>query len=137
VAPVLLIPHRPPWLLLDSVEVDGGVARGRTAVTAGDPRCALGLLPSTLVLEALAQTAAAVLGARRAAAGQRAQDHTGYLVEMRDVRLEGAAAAGTPLELTATHERSLGHLHRFRVQARQAGGLVVEGQMTFAVEVTG
>lgn len=132
--PQPLVPHRPPWLLLDSVEVDGEVARGCAAVTVGDPRCAHGVMPTTLVLEALAQTAAAVLGARRAAAGQSARGRAGYLVEIRDLRLDAPARSGAPLELATTRERSLGHLHRFRVCARQGGALVAEGQMTFAVE---
>ncbi|HEY3355389.1 MAG TPA: 3-hydroxyacyl-[acyl-carrier-protein] dehydratase FabZ [Polyangia bacterium] len=136
--PALLIPHRPPWLLLDSVEVAGDEAHGRRLVSAGDPLAAGpdGALPQVLVVEALAQTAAAVMGARRRAAGADAAAHRGYLVEVRGMRFGAPPRPGAPLELHAAHTAALGRLHRFQARATQDGTVIAEGTMSFAVEET-
>jgi 3-hydroxymyristoyl/3-hydroxydecanoyl-(acyl carrier protein) dehydratase len=131
VDPLALIPHRPPWLLVDRVEVDGEQARGLRQVTAGDALDGeAGALSQLLVVEALAQTAAAVMGARLAAGA----GHGGYLVEVRGMRFGPPPRPGAPLELSATHVAALGRLHRFTARATQRGAVVAEGTMSFAVE---
>jgi 3-hydroxyacyl-[acyl-carrier-protein] dehydratase len=144
VDPVALIPHRPPWLLVDAVEVeaDTETAHGRREASASDPWCAGGVLPPVLVVEALAQTAAAVMGAafarhaeaRGGAGAAGAAEHRGYLAEIRDFRFPAPARAGLPVELVARRTASLGRLHRFRARATQGGEVVAEGDLSFAVE---
>ena len=55
-----LVPHRPPWALVDRVlSVDGETVTAEKRVSAGDPLVRDGGLAGPLVLEALAQGAAA------------------------------------------------------------------------------
>ena len=134
VPPTSLVPHRPPWLLLDRVDVDGDEARGAKLVSAGEPLAADGALPDVLVVEALAQAAAAVMGARAVAEGGPAGGHRGYLTEIRGFVFAGRAHVGGCLEVTARRTRSLGRLHRFAARATCDGAPVAEGELSFAVE---
>jgi 3-hydroxymyristoyl/3-hydroxydecanoyl-(acyl carrier protein) dehydratase len=121
------IPHRPPWLLVDRlVGVGADEVRAEKRLCAGDPLLADGL-PELLVLEALAQTAACLMGESR---GQ----HRGYLVAAQEFRFEGRAQAGETLSLRATKTAALGALHRFDGEATVGDRVVARGQMTFAVE---
>ena len=131
--PTSLIPHRPPWLVLDRVEVEGDEARGVKLVSAGDPLAPDGVLPEALVVEALAQAAAAVVGAR-VAAGGAAGPHRGYLTEIRGLTFAGRARVGGRLEVQARRTRSLGRLHRFAARATKDGTLLAEGELGFVVE---
>jgi 3-hydroxymyristoyl/3-hydroxydecanoyl-(acyl carrier protein) dehydratase len=133
VQPAAVVPHRSPWLVLDRVEVDGDEARGAKLVTAGDPLAADGTLPVVMVVEALAQAAAAVMGARAAAAGPQGGHH-GYLTELRGVTFSGRVPVGGCLDLTARRTHSLGRLHRFMARATCDGAPLCEGEMSFAVE---
>jgi predicted hotdog family 3-hydroxylacyl-ACP dehydratase len=132
VLPTSLIPHRPPWLVLDRIEVEGDQARGVKVVSADDPLAPDGELPEVLVVEALAQTAAAVMGA--AAANGAAATHRGYLTEIRGLTFVGRARVGSRLEVRAWRTRSLGRLHRFVARVAQDGAPLAEGELTFAVE---
>ena len=134
VHPTSLIPHRPPWLVLDRIEVEGDEARGIKLVAADDPVGADGVLPEVLVVEALAQAAAAVMGAAVAAGGGAAGVHRGYLTEIRGLTFAGRARVGSRLEIRARRTRSLGRLHRFTARADEDGTMVAEGELTFAVE---
>ncbi|MBI5480019.1 MAG: hypothetical protein HY906_14225 [Deltaproteobacteria bacterium] len=132
--PTSLIPHRPPWLVLDRIEVEGEEARGVKLVSAGDPLTPDGALPEALVVEALAQAAAAVLGAQVAAGGGTPGAHRGYLTEIRDLAFTGRARVGGRLELRALRTRSLGRLHRFAALAVCDGVPLARGELGFAVE---
>ena len=123
-----LIPHRPPWLLVDRV-----VARGDEEVTAekrlthDDPLLAGGELAEVLVVEALAQTAACL---NAGALGR----HRGLLVAATGFSFDGRARAGELLVLSARRTAALGALVRFAAEARVEGRTIARGQMTFAVE---
>lgn len=132
--PTSLIPHRPPWPVLDRIEVEGEAARGLKLVTAGDPLAADGALPDVLVVDALAQAAAAVMGARVAAEGGAAATHRGYLTEVRGLTFSGHARVGGRLEVQAQRTHSLGRLHRFAARAACDGVPLCEGELSFAVE---
>jgi 3-hydroxymyristoyl/3-hydroxydecanoyl-(acyl carrier protein) dehydratase len=134
VLPTALTPHRPPWLVLDRIEVEGDEAHGVKLVTAGDPLTADGALPEVLVVEALAQAAAAVMGAQVAAGGGAAGAHRGYLTEIRGLTFAGRARVGGRLEVQARRTRSLGRLHRFAARAACDGIALAEGELGFAVE---
>jgi 3-hydroxyacyl-[acyl-carrier-protein] dehydratase len=121
------IPHRPPWLLIDRVtSVAGERVEAERRLAADDPLCADGL-PETLVVEALAQTAACLMGHERGA-------HRGYLVAAAGFEFHGRAQAGETLTLSATRTAALGALHRFDGEAHVGARLVARGQMTFAVQ---
>ena len=130
--PTSLIPHRPPWLVLDRVEVEGDEARGVKLVAAGDPLAEGGVLPEALVVEALAEAAAAVMGARAPAGA--AGTHRGYLTEIRGLAFTGRARVGGRLEVRVRRTRSLGRLHRFAARAALDGAPLAEGELGFVVE---
>jgi 3-hydroxyacyl-[acyl-carrier-protein] dehydratase len=122
-----LIPHRPPWLLVDRV-----VARGEDQVeaekllAAGDPLLAPDGLPELLVLEALAQTAACLN------AGGLGR-HRGLLVAATRVEFDGRAQAGERVTLVARRTAVLGALIRVVAQARVGERVIARGELTFAV----
>lgn len=122
-----LIPHRPPWLL-----VDGVVARSADGVeavkllAADDPTLRDGEWPEAMALEALAQAAACVNAGALGA-------HHGLLVAARDVVFDGRARAGDRVALHARKLAALGALVRFAVEARVGERLIARGELTFAV----
>jgi 3-hydroxyacyl-[acyl-carrier-protein] dehydratase len=121
-----LIPHRPPWLLVDRVverSADGVIAEKRVA--AGDPLLADGL-PELLLLEALAQTAACC---NAGALGR----HRGLLVAASAVSFDGRAQAGDLVVLRARKTAVLGALVRFEADARVGERTIARAQMTFAI----
>jgi 3-hydroxyacyl-[acyl-carrier-protein] dehydratase len=122
-----LIPHAPPWRLIDRVLVtDGQRVEAEKLVTAGDP-LAGDELPEVLLVEALAQTAACLN-----AGGMGA--HRGYLVAAQGFSFDGRARAGDRLRLVATRTAALGALHKFDGEASVDGKVLARGQMTFALE---
>jgi 3-hydroxyacyl-[acyl-carrier-protein] dehydratase len=123
-----LIPHRPPWLLVDEVTARSNDAvEAEKRLSAGDPLLADGL-PETLVLEAMAQAAAC------ANAGQLGT-HQGLLVAAQRVEFHGRAQAGETVKLRAKKVATLGSLVRFEAEARVGERLIARAEMTFAVTV--
>jgi 3-hydroxymyristoyl/3-hydroxydecanoyl-(acyl carrier protein) dehydratase len=121
-----LIPHRPPWLLVDEVTARGeDRVEAVKRVTAEDPLVADGL-PELLVLEALAQTAAC------ANAGQLGA-HRGLLVAAQKVSFAGRAQPGETITLRARRTASLGTLVRFEGEALVGERVIARAEMTFAV----
>lgn len=123
-----LIPHRPPWLLVDRVTArsdDGVEAEKRLA--AGDPLLADGL-PELLVLEALAQTAACCNAGTLGT-------HRGLLVAAQRVQFDGRAQAGETITLRAKKTATMGALVRFEAEARVGERVIARAEMTFAVTV--
>jgi 3-hydroxymyristoyl/3-hydroxydecanoyl-(acyl carrier protein) dehydratase len=122
-----LIPHRSPLLLVDRVRLTAnGSVTAERRVTADDPLYDGGL-PELLVVEALAQTAASLMG-------QSIGAHRGALVGLRDFEFHGRASAGETLTLVATKQTTLGTLHRFGAEARVAERLIARGELTLSVE---
>ena len=124
-----LIPHRPPWLLVDRVVArSDDHVEAEKRVAADDPLLAPGGLPELLSLEALAQTAACLNAGRL---GQ----HRGLLVAASHVVFDGRAQAGDLVSLRARRIATLGTLLRFAVEARVGERVIARGEMTFAVTV--
>jgi 3-hydroxyacyl-[acyl-carrier-protein] dehydratase len=114
-------------LLVDRVvEVRGETVRCERRITADDPLCADGL-PELLVVEALAQTAACLMGSGFG-------EHRGYFVSANSFQFDGRAQPGDTIALSATKTAALGALHRFDGEARVDGRVIARGQMTFAVQ---
>lgn len=123
-----LIPHRPPWLLVDRVTARGDdFVEAEKRLSSGDPLLADGL-PETLVLEAMAQTAAC---ANAGALGS----HQGLLVAAQRVEFDGRAQAGETVKLRARKVATLGTLVRFEAEARVGERVIARAEMTFAVTV--
>jgi len=121
------LPHHPPFRLVDRLlSTGGGEALALRRVTHDDPLVGE-VLPSTLIVEALAQTAALIAGAEVGA-------HRGYLVALRDVRVEGQARPGDTISLSAKRTGTLGSLHRVLGEAHVDGALIVRAELTFAIE---
>lgn len=123
-----LIPHRPPWLLVDRVVArsDEGV-EAEKRLSAGDPLLGPdGGLPELLLLEALAQTAAC---ANAGALGR----HRGLLVAASGVVFDGRAQAGDVVTLRARRGAALGALVRFDAEALVGDRSIARGQLTFAL----
>lgn len=124
-----LLPHRPPWALVDRVvSADAATVVAEKRVSAGDPLVGRGLA-GPLALEALAQTAACLMGL--SAAGRAG--HRGYLVAARGWKFPSVALPGDTVTLTATKTSELGALHGFDASARVGDREVASGSFTFAV----
>jgi 3-hydroxymyristoyl/3-hydroxydecanoyl-(acyl carrier protein) dehydratase len=125
-----LLPHRPPWLLVDQV-----IAREAQRVecvkqlAGADPLLFNAELPELLLIEALAQAAACLN------AGQLGR-HRGLLVAATQFEFHGRARAGETVRLCATKEAALGALLRFSGEAFVGERLLARGKLTFAVEGT-
>ncbi len=125
-----LLPHRPPWLLVDRVvSRDEGRIECEKRLAPTDPLLYAGELPEILVVEALAQTAACL---NTGDIGR----HRGMLVAATRFEFSGRARAGDTLRLVATKEAALGALIRFAGVAYVGDRAIATGQMTFAVEAS-
>src|SRR5262245_1888030 len=127
-APSDLIPHRPPWVLLDRVRATGEAeVVAEKVVSADDPWVVAGELPGLLVTELAAQAAACMMG-QRGDAG-----HRGYLVAARGWKFPTAARSGDRLVIAVTRVSELGALRGFRCRAQVDEREVASGELTCAV----
>jgi len=142
---IRVIPHRPPFLLIDAVE---SVEFGRQGVGVWTPdassefirdyRPGDNILPRTLLIEAMAQTAAFV-----AAGGSvfnsgtepksSAPPGVGYLVRLSDIVFSGDAKAGDTVSFIVEMSRSFGDLYKFTGRALVTGVEIARGELTFSV----
>lgn len=121
-----LIPHRAPWLLIDAVVERAGVRVVTQKTVSSDDPLTVDGFPETLLIEALAQSAACLVGEERG-------EHDGLLVALSGFAFHRRAQPGETLRLTAERTAMLGNLHRFDGQAHVGDELVATGQLTFAV----
>ncbi|MCH9650071.1 MAG: hypothetical protein K0U98_17675 [Deltaproteobacteria bacterium] len=128
-----ILPHRPPFLLLDrALEVVPG-ERGRAVkvVTGNEPYVGAGqALMSPLVVEACAQLMAVVAGATEGEEEQRSESKPGYLVALEGFDFRRHVGAGDRLVVEAVLGRRMGPLLQAKVRAQVEGELVVEGKIT-------
>jgi len=160
---VKVIPHRPPFLLIDSVEV---VEFGKCGVgekeLIGDG--AFGdffdtylpekrVMPGPMIIEAAAQTAAFVVAAPTANSSHKDGDSTsdpstisnsstgqndsansmGYLVKIGSFSFDKYAKEGDVLSLHVTLDTVFGALHKFDVKAKVSDVEIARGSLTFSV----
>jgi 3-hydroxyacyl-[acyl-carrier-protein] dehydratase len=132
-AAIDLIPHRPPFLLVDRViAVEDDRVDAEKLVTAGDPLVGDGGLGGPLLMEACAQTAACLMGALGGGEG-----HLGYLVAAQGWKFLDFARPGEIARFSARRVSMLGALHRFEAVARVGERELASGTMTFAVRFDG
>jgi 3-hydroxyacyl-[acyl-carrier-protein] dehydratase len=125
-----LLPHRAPFALLDRVlSADAARVVGEKRVSADDALLGDAGLGGPLLVEALAQTAACLMGL----ANPGRTGHRGYLVAARGWKFPSRAAAGETVTLEATRVSALGALHGFEGRAHVDGRELASGSLTFAV----
>jgi len=140
-----VIPHRPPFLLIDAVE---SVEFGRRGVGIStldksseflrDYRPGENILPRSLLIEAMAQTAAFVAaGGSVFETGDEqapsAPPGVGYLVRVSDVTFSGNAKAGDTVSYIVEMTKSFGDLYKFTGRALVNGVEIARGELTFSV----
>ncbi len=131
-----ILPHRPPFLLIDEVvELEPGrrvVARKHVRDdefwTAGHfpgrP-----VMPGVLIVEAMAQTGAVAVLSEEENRGRIA-----FFAGIDGVRFKRIVEPGDELELECELERIRGPIGRGRATAKVGGKLAARGTLTFAVE---
>jgi 3-hydroxyacyl-[acyl-carrier-protein] dehydratase len=129
-----ILPHRPPFLLIDEVvELEPGarvVARKRVTEEdcaghfPGNP-----IMPGVKMVEALAQAGAVAVLAEEQNRGKLA-----LFAGIDDVRFKRIVRPGEELTLTCDLEAVRGPIGRGKARATVDGDLAVRGTLTFAVE---
>lgn len=131
-----ILPHRPPFLLIDEVVVlEPGsrvVARKHvredefwtTGHFPGRP-----VMPGVLIVEAMAQAGAVAVLSEEENRGRIA-----FFAGIDDVRFKRIVEPGDELELECELERIRGPIGRGKATAKVDGKLAARGTLTFAVE---
>ena len=128
-----ILPHRPPFLLLDEVvELEPGVrVVARKRVT--DEDCAghfpgNPIMPGVKMVEALAQAGAVAVLVQKENRGKLA-----LFAGIDDVRFKRIVGPGDEVELICELERVRGPVGRGKATATVDGELAARGTLTFAV----
>jgi 3-hydroxyacyl-[acyl-carrier-protein] dehydratase len=128
-----ILPHRPPFLLLDEVlELEPG-ARVVARKTVRDEDCAghfpgNPIMPGVLMVEALAQAGAVAVLSEAQHRGKLA-----LFAGIDGVRFKRLVRPGDELTLTCELQAVRGPVGRGKVRASVAGDLAVRGDLLFAV----
>jgi 3-hydroxyacyl-[acyl-carrier-protein] dehydratase len=129
-----ILPHRPPFLLLDEVlELDPGT-RVVARKTVRDEDCAghfpgNPIMPGVLMVEALAQAGAVAVLSEEENRGKLA-----LFAGIDDVRFKRVVRPGDELTLECEIDQVRGPIGRGKAKATVDGKLAVRGTLTFAVE---
>ena len=130
-----IIPHRQPFLLLDTIEeLEPGVrAVGKKCVTYNEPFFAghfptEPVMPGVLIMEAMAQTTAVLLMNREEMRGK-----IGYYGAMNKVRFRKKVVPGTVLRMEIEILKRKGPVAVAMGKAYTDEGLAAEGEMTFMI----
>jgi 3-hydroxyacyl-[acyl-carrier-protein] dehydratase len=136
-----LIPHRYPFLLLDKVvDMDGITsARGIKNVTMNEPHFqghfpAKPIMPGVTIVEAMAQTAAVMVGA---ALKMEDKDLLVYFMAIEGCKFRRMVVPGDILELkvTTTRGKPGGKVWRFHGEATVEGELACEADFTAMMDM--
>ena len=130
-----ILPHRPPFLLVDRItDYEPGVwARGYKCVALDEPFFAghfpgRPILPGVLILESLAQT-----GAVAALSLPENRGKLAFFGGVKRCRFRRQVVPGDVLELSCTLVEQRGGVGFGRAEARVAGKLACQAELTFAV----
>ncbi len=131
-----MLPHRYPFLMVDRVlEIGGGKARTIKNVSHNEPFF-VGhfpgnpVMPGVLIIEALAQSAAILALAELKSESPRMFMLTG----VEKARFRRPVVPGDQLDMEVTVIRSRGPLWKMRAEARVAGEIAAEAELS-AMEV--
>jgi 3-hydroxyacyl-[acyl-carrier-protein] dehydratase len=130
-----VLPHRPPFLLVDEIEdVEYGVrAVGRKCVTINEPFFqghfpGYAVMPGVLIVEALAQVGAfALLGL------PQNKGRIAFFAGIDNLRFKRQVRPGDTLRLEVTLDKMRGPVGKGTAIATVGGALVVKGELTFAL----
>ena len=128
------IPHRYPFLLVDKIEVteEDKKAVGTKCVTINEPFFQghfpeHPVMPGVLIIEALAQTACAMLLSK-----EGLENKLAYFMGIHGAKFRAPVFPGAVLKLHIEILR-LGRADKFRGEAFVEGKLAAEAEMTFAL----
>jgi 3-hydroxyacyl-[acyl-carrier-protein] dehydratase len=129
-----ILPHRPPFLLLDEVLVLEPGTRVVARKTVRDEDCAghfpgNPIMPGVLMVEALAQAGAVAVLSEEENRGKLA-----LFAGIDDVRFKRVVRPGDELTLECEIDQVRGPVGRGKAKATVDGKLAVRGTLTFAVE---
>jgi 3-hydroxyacyl-[acyl-carrier-protein] dehydratase len=128
-----ILPHRPPFLLLDEVLELEPSSRVVARLVVRDEHCAghfpgNPIMPGVLQVEALAQAGAVAVLSEEANRGKLA-----LFAGIDDVRFKRIVRPGDELVLTCDLEQVRGPIGRGKARATVGDELAVRGTLTFAV----
>jgi 3-hydroxyacyl-[acyl-carrier-protein] dehydratase len=128
-----ILPHRPPFLLLDEVLELEPSTRVVARLLVRDEHCAghfpgNPIMPGVLMVEALAQAGAVAVLSEEANRGKLA-----LFAGIDDVRFKRIVRPGDELTLACDLEQVRGPIGRGKARATVGGELAVRGTLTFAV----
>jgi 3-hydroxyacyl-[acyl-carrier-protein] dehydratase len=131
-----ILPHRPPFLLIDEVvELEPGERVVARKTVRPDEWYLSGhfpgrpVMPGVLIVEAMAQTGAVAVLSQDENRGRLA-----LFAGIDDVRFKRIVEPGDELELECTLEAVRGPIGKGKATAHVDGQLVARGTLTFAVE---
>jgi 3-hydroxyacyl-[acyl-carrier-protein] dehydratase len=131
-----ILPHRPPFLLIDEVvELEPGSRVVARKHVRDDEFWIAGhfpgrpVMPGVLIVEAMAQAGAVAVLSEDENRGRIA-----FFAGIDDVRFKRIVEPGDELELECELERVRGPIGRGKATAKVDGKLAARGTLTFAVE---
>jgi 3-hydroxyacyl-[acyl-carrier-protein] dehydratase len=129
-----LLPHRPPFLLIDRiVDMDEDLSgTGIKAVTMNEPFFVghfpgRPVMPGVLIIEAMAQTAGALVVNHK---GEDVEGSLVYFMTIDKARFRKPVVPGDTLYLEVRRTQQRSRVWRYAGQARVEGGLVAEAEIS-------
>ncbi len=134
-----IIPHRYPFLLVDKVVdiVPNRSARGIKNVTFNEPQFqghfpSAPILPGVMIVEALAQTAAVMVGVSMDMADK---DLLVYFMAIDGAKFRRKVVPGDVLDLNVVAKRGGGKVWKFEGRATVGGELAAEAEFTAMMDL--
>lgn len=129
-----LIPHRPPFLLIDRVDqiTAGESARGIKAITSTEPHLGghfpgFPIMPGVLIIEAMAQTAGVLIAYSKP---EETKGQHVYFTTLDKVKFRAPARPGDTLHLKVTIAGGRGMLFKFDGEATIDGKVVASANFS-------
>ncbi len=136
-----IIPHRYPFLLIDKVVdiVPNKGCVGIKNVTYNEPHFqghfpAKPIMPGVMVIEAMAQAAAVLVGISMDVVGR---DLLTYFLSIDNCKFRRMVVPGDVLKLTMTVKRGGGKIWKFLGEAKVDGQLCAEAEFTAMMDLQG
>ena len=126
-----LLPHRAPMRFIDALVESTATTAVATATFSTDHFAVVdGNVLETALIECVAQTIAAALGARAHTAGKNGADTPGMLIAVTNFRIEARPAAGKELRIAVSERKRLGPMLMISGLITCEGTPVATGDMT-------